>query len=77
MEMAPSERLELPTPRFEVWCSIQLSYDGRRVLTLTFVNSIFITPRRKFSDGFAGIQLFAGLWTHTPSRLAMTSAPDC
>ena len=25
--MARSERFELPTPRFEVWCSIQLSYE--------------------------------------------------
>ncbi len=24
--MARPERLELPTPRFEAWCSIQLSY---------------------------------------------------
>ena len=28
--MARSERFELPTPRFEVWCSIQLSYERRR-----------------------------------------------
>ncbi len=28
-EMARPERFELPTPRFEAWCSIQLSY-GRR-----------------------------------------------
>lgn len=30
--MARPERLELPTPRFVVWCSIQLSYGriGRR-----------------------------------------------
>ena len=28
--MARPERFELPTPRFEAWCSIQLSY-GRRV----------------------------------------------
>ena len=26
-EMARSERFELPTPRFEVWCSIRLSYE--------------------------------------------------
>src|SRR5215813_12607796 len=25
--LARSERFELPTPRFEVWCSIQLSYE--------------------------------------------------
>lgn len=25
--MARSERFELPTPRFEVWCSIRLSYE--------------------------------------------------
>jgi hypothetical protein len=25
--VARSERFELPTPRFEVWCSIQLSYE--------------------------------------------------
>ena len=25
-EMARPERFELPTPRFVVWCSIQLSY---------------------------------------------------
>src|SRR5262245_14500831 len=28
--MARSERFELPTPRFEVWCSIQLSYERVR-----------------------------------------------
>jgi hypothetical protein len=28
-EVARPERFELPTPRFEAWCSIQLSY-GRR-----------------------------------------------
>src|SRR4029077_10083234 len=27
--LARSERFELPTPRFEVWCSIQLSYERR------------------------------------------------
>jgi hypothetical protein len=26
-KLARSERFELPTPRFEVWCSIQLSYE--------------------------------------------------
>ena len=26
LEMARPERFELPTPRFEAWCSIQLSY---------------------------------------------------
>ncbi len=26
-EMARSEGFEPPTPRFEVWCSIQLSYE--------------------------------------------------
>jgi hypothetical protein len=25
--LARSERFELPTPRFEVWCSIRLSYE--------------------------------------------------
>ena len=25
--MARPERFELPTPRFEAWCSIQLSYE--------------------------------------------------
>jgi hypothetical protein len=28
--MARPERFELPTPRFEAWCSIQLSYGRRR-----------------------------------------------
>jgi hypothetical protein len=28
--VARSERFELPTPRFEVWCSIQLSYERPR-----------------------------------------------
>ncbi len=28
-QLARPERFELPTPRFEAWCSIQLSY-GRR-----------------------------------------------
>src|SRR5262245_39720719 len=28
--LARSERFELPTPRFEVWCSIQLSYERSR-----------------------------------------------
>ena len=28
--VARSERFELPTPRFEVWCSIQLSYERAR-----------------------------------------------
>ncbi len=27
MKMARSEGFEPPTPRFEVWCSIQLSYE--------------------------------------------------
>jgi hypothetical protein len=27
--MARSEGFEPPTPRFEVWCSIQLSYERR------------------------------------------------
>ena len=30
MKMVPSEGLEPSTPRFEVWCSIQLSYDGAK-----------------------------------------------
>ena len=25
--LARSEKFELPTPKFEVWCSIQLSYE--------------------------------------------------
>ena len=31
-QLARPERFELPTPRFEAWCSIQLSYgrSGRR-----------------------------------------------
>src|SRR5262249_29169238 len=29
-EMAASEGLEPPTPRFEAWCSIQLSYEAKR-----------------------------------------------
>jgi hypothetical protein len=28
-EVARSEGFEPPTPRFEVWCSIQLSYERR------------------------------------------------
>ena len=28
--VARPERFELPTPRFEAWCSIQLSYGRRR-----------------------------------------------
>jgi hypothetical protein len=28
--VARSEGFEPPTPRFEVWCSIQLSYERRR-----------------------------------------------
>lgn len=32
--MARSERFELPTPRFVVWCSIQLSYE--RVIIINF-----------------------------------------
>ena len=32
-QMARPERFELPTPRFEAWCSIQLSY-GRRSRSL-------------------------------------------
>ena len=28
--LARPERFELPTPRFEAWCSIQLSYGRRR-----------------------------------------------
>ena len=32
-ELARPERFELPTPRFEAWCSIQLSY-GRRTRSL-------------------------------------------
>jgi hypothetical protein len=28
--MVRSERFELPTPRFEVWCSIRLSYERLR-----------------------------------------------
>jgi hypothetical protein len=28
--LARSEGFEPPTPRFEVWCSIQLSYERRR-----------------------------------------------
>ena len=41
LELARPERLELPTPRFVVWCSIQLSYgynlleNGRIVRTMT------------------------------------------
>ena len=31
--VARPERFELPTPRFEAWCSIQLSY-GRRTRSL-------------------------------------------
>jgi hypothetical protein len=31
--LARSERFELPTPRFEVWCSIQLSYERLIVLS--------------------------------------------
>jgi hypothetical protein len=31
-KLARPERLELPTPRFVVWCSIQLSY-GRQATT--------------------------------------------
>jgi hypothetical protein len=30
--LARSEGFEPPTPRFEVWCSIQLSYERRRAL---------------------------------------------
>ncbi len=30
-EVARPERFELPTPRFEAWCSVQLSY-GRNVI---------------------------------------------
>ena len=30
--MARPERFELPTPRFEAWCSIQLSYGRRRAV---------------------------------------------
>ena len=30
LEMARPERFELPTPRFEAWCSIQLSYGRAR-----------------------------------------------
>ena len=29
-QLARPERFELPTPRFEAWCSIQLSYGRRR-----------------------------------------------
>ncbi len=29
--MARPERFELPTPRFEAWCSIQLSYGRFRI----------------------------------------------
>ena len=32
-QLARPERFELPTPRFEAWCSIQLSY-GRRTRSL-------------------------------------------
>jgi catechol 2,3-dioxygenase-like lactoylglutathione lyase family enzyme len=34
-EMARSEGFEPPTPRFEVWCSIQLSYERRGLLYRT------------------------------------------
>jgi hypothetical protein len=33
--LARSEGFEPPTPRFEVWCSIQLSYERRRLLYRT------------------------------------------
>ena len=29
--MARPERFELPTPRFEAWCSIQLSYERKKL----------------------------------------------
>ena len=34
--MARPERFELPTPRFEVWCSIQLSYGRTRIFNIAF-----------------------------------------
>jgi hypothetical protein len=40
--LARSEGFEPPTPRFEVWCSIQLSYERR-------------SPRRKPSRSRAGL----------------------
>ena len=33
--LARSEGFEPPTPRFEVWCSIQLSYERRSQLGAT------------------------------------------
>ncbi len=37
LRMARREGFEPPTPRFEVWCSIQLSY--RRLVTLRMILS--------------------------------------
>jgi hypothetical protein len=44
--MARPERLELPTPRFVVWCSIQLSYGRNRRRSLP--------PRTPEASGIAG-----------------------
>jgi hypothetical protein len=59
--MARSERFELPTPRFEVWCSIRLSYervDRSPPLFFTGIarkNFVEVSPPVQHTDNFSDI----------------------
>ena len=51
--VARSEGFEPPTPRFEVWCSIQLSYERRgfyKALDRDLVSSALVNTSQNLCD---------------------------
>jgi hypothetical protein len=66
--MARPERLELPTPRFVVWCSIQLSYGriGRRRSRATLAarlrdGKVHATVRTDLSLSMPSLKIASGV----------------
>src|ERR1700678_3206555 len=65
--LARPERFELPTPRFVVWCSIQLSY-GRRPER---------REARRSGIAIGSVPAWQDSARKTPPRTADARIPDC
>src|SRR5262245_39541831 len=75
MEVARSEGFEPPTPRFEVWCSIQLSYERPNIPACWRAGHTVATPLRPLTVRVKrGVALIAG--NHSTAPWPVASARD-